>query len=348
MRILSCLVFILLPAVTLCQSGAKLPVNQLYIDGLNGDVQKILSVLDTASNLDPDDLLFKEKYEKRFKLVSDTYEVTDDSAVQGIVNIYTAYWRSVLLRTMDLKKADALLKSSLIRFLKSEYPGSDHRDFQASLKSYLNRRGFYSNVGRTGGFYDLFLWKNEVEQTYWVGLPGQEIDVRVVFIEEVKTMGWEDYATFGRYYPAGWAKSDRLYCVKKAYDIQSEKFLVSYLGHEAQHFADYKSYPKLGQTDLEYRAKLTELILSKTTTQELIKVFIERSKNDLLNPHGYVNFKVVSQLSTAIWGGDFVSDLQEWSALPATKIKDSARKLLLEHSGRLKEAGSTSVTGILQ
>jgi hypothetical protein len=67
----------------------------------------------------------------------------------------------------------------------------------------------------------------------------------------------------------GWAiKEDaNLYCNKGDYDLNSEHFKVSYLKHETIHFTDLNEYPQLSSADLEYRAKLIELMYC---TQETI------------------------------------------------------------------------------
>lgn len=45
--------------------------------------------------------------------------------------------------------------------------------------------------------------------------------------------------------------------------MESESFQVSLLKHEAQHAADLARYPDMSNEDLEYRAKLVELVYSK-------------------------------------------------------------------------------------
>jgi len=87
-------------------------------------------------------------------------------------------------------------------------------------------------------------------------LLDEELKVKVVLMTDFATLGWEEYATLGTYYPGGWATDDALYCVKDAYDLNSETFLVSYLAHESRHFSDYKLFDKkLSGAELEYRAK---------------------------------------------------------------------------------------------
>lgn len=71
---------------------------------------------------------------------------------------------------------------------------------------------------------------------------------------------------------------------------------MSYFKHEAQHFRDYKEFPWLEQTDLEYRAKLTELAFAKKGLKKLLKKFIAQSSNNKDVPHSVANARVISSL----------------------------------------------------
>jgi hypothetical protein len=110
-------------------------------------------------------------------------------------------------------------------------------------------------------------------------------------------LGWEEYATFGKYYPGGWATKKALFCVRQAYNINSESFLVSYLDHEGQHFSDYKRYPNLIGNDLEYRAKLSELYFSNENVYKIIENFISTAKYDKNNAHPFSNYCVIRDMS---------------------------------------------------
>ena len=63
------------------------------------------------------------------------------------------------------------------------------------------------------------------------------------------------------------ASSNGLFAIGDC-DRTSETFLVSYLKHEARHFADTLDFPNLSGADLEYRAKLTELAFACGTSFE--------------------------------------------------------------------------------
>ena len=146
------------------------------------------------------------------------------------------------------------------------------------------------------------------------------------------TLGWEEYATIGRYYPGGWATVKALYCVKKAYDLKSEKFLISYLAHESRHFTDYKLFPKLTSTDLEYRAKLTELSLAQKTLYDLLKFFINNANYDSDNGHSVANYCAIRDLSKALFKVEFEKDINKWKNISTNKINKTAYKILLANT----------------
>jgi hypothetical protein len=160
-------------------------------------------------------------------------------------------------------------------------------------------------------------------------------------MDDIITMGWEEYATFGIHYPGGWATENSLYCVRKAYNLTSENFLISYLKHEAQHFADYKLYPCLSGADLEYRAKLVEIIYADKTLFKLISFFIKNIGLHRDNSHSFASYHVIKNLSKELFQDDtIVSDIDDWEKKTNTVINKSAEKLFHQNSAALKNIGS--------
>ena len=128
---------------------------------------------------------------------------------------------------------------------------------------------------------DLFLWETEENTSYTVSLTDRTQKVRVTFMAGLYSVGWKQFATLGLVSTTGWVEGDRLYCVEWAYDRESENFEVSYLKHESRHLADFELFPELQSTDLEYRAKLTELVFATTSIMRLLDDFTNKSA---LNP----------------------------------------------------------------
>ena len=198
-----------------------------------------------------------------------------------------------------------------------------------------------TGFGKTGGLYDLLVWKTEKDTIYKVTYDGKETPIKIYFMDDFVTLGWSEYATLGRYYPAGWATKEALFCVKKAYDLKSENFRVSYIGHEGRHFADYKLFPKLkgvGSADLEYRGKLTEVSLySQEGLMKRLQFFINTGNYDSDNGHSIAAYCVIRDLSRVLFGNDFEKDINKWKAIPASKINEAAAKLLAENTKALEK-----------
>jgi hypothetical protein len=183
------------------------------------------------------------------------------------------------------------------------------------------------------------IWKVHAPATYKVKLTDQTLDVRVVFLDEFVSLGWAAYATCGRAHTGGWATRDELYALKSSYVLDSEDFRVSYLAHEGRHFADYRRFPKLEQPELEYRAKLTEIALSDTTTHSLIAEFSRRTLRDRSVPHSFANYCVARDMAKAVFGG-IVDDPARWAPVPADRLRREARRLLEESDARLERLGA--------
>lgn len=151
------------------------------------------------------------------------------------------------------------------------------------------------------------------------------------------TLGWQEFATFGRSTPGGWATKDALYCVEDAYDLNSEDFLISYLCHEGRHFADYELFPGLHSVDLEYRAKLTELSLLEENLFESLYFFLQNANKTSLNAHSAANYFVIRDLSEQLFDSDFEQDIERWQAKDIIEIHSTSKKLLDRNTRKLKE-----------
>ncbi|TND07998.1 MAG: hypothetical protein FD123_2681 [Bacteroidetes bacterium] len=328
-------------------------ISDLYFSALQGDVRSILQKTDSFPDaaLDKEQLDFKQKYKARFVTGTEVFDYrTSDSLVIGIIRIYIGYWQNVLLKKQTIETADSMLSARLAQFTwENHYSGSgisrdtiDKHVFEYAEKL-LGTKGIGVANGKTAGIYDLLAWGKESRVNYRVRLPETKIGVNVVFMENIISMGWEEYATFGRYFPGGWATSDALFCTKSTYDLESENFKVSYLQHEGQHFADYMVYPELSGADLEYRAKLVEFCYSKETTIDLVGFFIRNASRDRNNAHAFANSCVIRDLSRELFHEDLVTDLERWKKMPNRKINRAASILLAKNSEDLKKAGGKTV-----
>jgi hypothetical protein len=117
--------------------------------------------------------------------------------------------------------------------------------------------------------------------------------------------------------------------VRQSYgDLSDEAFRVSFLGHEAQHFADLKRWPKMPSWLLEYRAKLVELAWADKTLPDILRRFHESQGDDAPNqPHPFANRKVIHDLGARLGLDGAQMDLR--NAEPAA-LRLAARELLIE------------------
>jgi hypothetical protein len=158
------------------------------------------------------------------------------------------------------------------------------------------------------------------------------------------TLGWEEYSTLGAHYPGGWTNKEAIYCVKKAYNLTSEDFLVDLLAHEGRHFADAALFPQLESADLEYRAKLVELCLLKESIYKTIQFFIDESDHsNYQNAHPFANYCLVRDLSGILFQVEFEKDMNKWKTISYAGINAAAERLLLQDTKELKSLGSKQV-----
>ena len=329
-----------------------------------GNMSEALVLLDTIadSKLTIDQKKIKDKYYKRFK-----YQNEQNEWIVPLLEIFQSYWREVLLDYNVIESADVKFKTELTDFLfernfiSNEIPRDTVLErldnFQNGivkkegnyLYQFIRSKGFYGMpLGRMANYYDLLLWAKQTEKIYEIAIPGQTVNVKVIFMEDFISNGWIDYATFGEKMAGGWAEKDALYCVKKLYNTSGEKFQVSYLTHEAQHFADYKSFPKLTGPDLEYRAKLTEFCAVKETVYELLSKYINMSHNDRKNAHPFASYCVIRDLSKEIFDQEFVTDIKEWEKISYQDINKASIKLLKQNTTDLNNVGPENVSEFIK
>ncbi len=322
-------------------------IKSLYKFAIQEDVKSILLTLDTIadSRLSVDDKVLKQKYIARFVTGNEIYNhgITDKT-IRDIIDIYRGYWTSILLKNKTVKKADSVLINHLCRYFTAQQNKNSKTrktitpgNLDTHFTNLLTEKGYFNNVtGKTGNLYDIYIWKKQDTVNYEIQLPDGHINVAVLFMNDIITLGWEEYATFGNVYPGGWPANGALYCVAKAYDSTQEKFLVSYLAHEAQHFLDLKNYNTIPSWQLEYRAKLAELSKADKTMEKLIGNFIKGGKNDSTLTHPYAEYCVIRDLSNEIFNGDIVSSIDQWKLIRKTLINEVSATLLKRNTEAIR------------
>ncbi|MEX0312570.1 MAG: hypothetical protein AB3N18_00210 [Allomuricauda sp.] len=329
------------------QEQLNLDYSKIYAHCLDGNVKAALPLLEVpVSSLTEEDQKFKQVFEDRFKGETDNSDYLRDkkTKIHELQLIFRNYWRQYLLDPNP--KHERNLGMNAIGFLKTHFPEVKDKNITRDslgffLSQYIKSRGFLTttSVNKTGGLYDLLVWRSQRDTLYAFSLKKEKIKTKVVFMQDFVTLGWEEYATLGKYHPGGWTSNGIIYCVEDAYDLESENFQISYLAHEGRHFLDNAAFPGLDNADLEYRAKLSELSLAKITLYDLVEGFISNANNQSENPHPLANYHVVSNLSRSLFGKKFEEDIHGWKKIPQKKLNKAAYKLLKRNSKVLKEQG---------
>lgn len=204
----------------------------------------------------------KEKYR--------SYPLTQE--IQNILLTYQQYYRDIFYIGKAPEQAEKLLSNRLaiLSCGETSHPLDDLEE--TILPEIFQKQGLYFMGGKTEGFYGPYVWQSIEQVTYQVPLPAGIQPYTVRLHRGFIAKSWLDYISFGEISTGGWTSSDGIInCVADCYEIESEAFQVSLLKHEAQHAQDLQKYPNMNQQELEYRAKLVELIY--TQERDLISEF---------------------------------------------------------------------------
>lgn len=282
---------------------------------------------------------WKKKMYSRFISKDEVFENTSgNKIVNDISNIYREYWRVELMKPLPENRTDSVLYNNITDYILSNKLSNLSKDSlrmnirnDSVLKNIIEKEGFKVDFKLRNGFQEIFIWDSESINKYEVILPKDTLETTVVFIESYHINGYDDFATIGDSQVGGWAikESATLYCNKGTYDLNSEKFEVSYLKHESLHFTDLNNHPNLSATDLEYRSKVIELMYcTEETIYDRISEFMsEANKADRGNSHPYANYVLIQNLSKRIFNSDFISDFNQWKKVSVDKINKAASSL---------------------
>ena len=309
-----------------------------------GEIRYVLNKLEeiesfTNPQIDLSYQRWKKGMYERFITKNDVIvSTTDNKIINDISSIYREYWREELLKENSNKRSDTSLYSRLSEYLinnnLTSVPGDRLRENitdDTELKKVIENQGFKVDFKFRNGFQELFIWDKEMIKNYKVVLPKKSIQTKVVFIENYHLNGYDYYASYGSSEVGGWAikESATLFCNKSDYDLDSEKFKVSYLKHESLHFIDMNEYPNLSSTDLEYRSKVVELMYcTEETVYQRISEFITGANNTKRShSHSYANYILIENLSKLIFNSEFNADINQWKEVSVDKINKAAFSL---------------------
>lgn len=334
--LLACLVLIALddaaaveepiPTTGAAQAALRSADSALLSADSGGAIRALRSV--PAAEFAGDDAAHRECVLGRLGAVA-TVHVTagiDDTWVRNVLASYQDYWWRAMATPRDRDALEATLLEELKGLLGTRAAGAkDFETLDAHLTAELEKRGYHSLRGRTAPLLELMLWRTQESRDYDVALPEGPQRVVVEILDDFVSGGWNDYANCGKSGTGGWVGEDRLFAVRGRYkSLEGENFRVTYLGHEAQHFADKRRFPGLADWELEYRAKLVELSMAEETRETLLRRFTAAQSDDRGSPHAYANKRVIAELTEAL-GADPLSAAPE-------RLRQAARSVLIEDS----------------
>lgn len=323
-------------------------VQRYYSLALQGDLSRAAELFSSAESLSEDEAALRDHFLGRFQSgEEDPAPATTDPLVAELITTYQHYWRRSLLGELSAEEGEAEIERAVGELLKHHGVADGKEESAlARARSEVERRGFHMLGGRTLPLMDLLIWENEALERYAVELTDGTQPVEVVFLSGFLARGWADYATFGKAHTGGWAADDRLYCRQADYDVGSEKFRVSYLAHEARHFADYSRFPALDSIELEYRAKLTELAFAENLLPDLLESFTSRGESRSRAPHPFANYAVIRDLRARLAGGEDTTP-EDWASVDPARVRTLAHQLLDENTAALEGAGAATTRGVI-
>ena len=319
---------------------------KVYAYCLKGDVQGAYNYLKQAEKDKDMEALYHRYTERFFQEKPDYPYKTGDPWIRKVLKAYYDYFVEVLVR----KESETLAENTLLLTLSDLLEGGPfaHLDeVESALEKRFREKGYYFLGGVTAPYRGPYIWREQDKKDYEVSLPSGIQKVTVYFMDDFILHSWLHFATFGEMAAGGWAKSDALYCVKSRYEALMDQpaFLVSYLKHEAQHFSDYQNFPRLGPCDLEYRAKLVELMYYPSAS--LLEAFAQQANPTPSNPHMYASFVLCSRLSHMLFNHNSKDGGIDWRQIEKKKMQAAAGELFSQHTEQLIKEGKETVEGVI-
>ena len=233
--------------------GTEMEISQFFIKGdMKGAIAYMREHEEFRDVLPAYTAIFEEREYRAFEV---------PERLNEILRWYQVYFRDTFYLGLPEAEAADKLRAGLGALL--GMPGVEEALLTERLRALFEAEGYHALFGKTQGYYGPYIWRETVPTVYQVQLPDGTAEYTVNLLKGFVFRGWMDYLTFGRYGTGGWASPDgTINCVERAYDLESERFQVSLLKHEAQHTVDMKRFPGITPAELEYRAKLVELHFS--------------------------------------------------------------------------------------
>ena len=307
--------------------GAEYDENIFYGQLIKGDLNSALGYLKQF----PEQAGLYDRYRLIFE--QEQYTAYDtDSHLNELLAVYQRYYRDVFYLNVNAEEAAGRMRNRFAAFFDISGQDMDFDTMENGLIAEAFRSGsFHFLGGKTGGYYGPYIWKSTETRQYDVELPCGVQKYTVRFLDGFLAKSWLDYLSFGAVSTGGWSDRDGIICcVKSSYDVESESFKVSLLKHEAQHAMDLSKYRNMSPDDLEYRAKLVELIYS--SERNLLAQFVyEAGAENADNGHSRAAERIVEGFSKALRRGR-----GELRSLSIGQIQSAAKTLFVKSNDEIR------------
>jgi hypothetical protein len=309
---------------------AQSPLDQALGLALQGDAASAVRVLTQATDLAGEDVEFRGRMIRRFGPAPEpALPAVEDPWIRSLAAAFITYWQRSLTRADERPAAERDLDQQITQLLCHRPVDADAAETE--IRSEARKRGFHTLLGRTQPLRELMLWRKQTVERRQVRLPESQEIVTVTYLDDFLLRGWGHYATCGRRSAGGWATGEGLFAVVPAYkNLNDETFLVRFIAHESQHYADKRRFPNLDSWELEYRAKLAELALAVESQASTLRLICENRGASKDSPHGYANSRIVAELGRRL----MASSAEICSGHSPADIRAAARSALLEDSRR--------------
>lgn len=270
-----------------------------------------------------------QKYVSRFE--EENYEVfEEDDTLNKILLIYQKYYRDVFYLNMEPEQAEKAMERRFRELLGGADEAPDFSELESGpIAREFEKRSYHFLGGLTSGYWGPYIWKDTQTKRYDVELPDGVRGYTLKLLDGFISLSWLHYISFGITGTGGWTGADgTIHCVRDSYDLDSENFQVSLLKHEAQHGADLAVWPDMSSEDLEYRAKLVELIYS--SQRDLLPKFRNQAGcGSPKNGHAAAADRIVSGFAARLGG-------KAPDGLPIEKVQAVSRELFQESTEEMQ------------
>jgi hypothetical protein len=253
---------------------------------------------------------------------------SSDPWIANLLKAFIGYWQHSLTNPSERPQAELELRRAVAAI--SGLSVTSDGDFDAAeeaIKKHVEMQGLHALSGTTSPLHDLMLWKTSNREQRRVILAEGAFSVRVTFLDDFIVRGWGHYATCGSRSTGGWATEEGLFAVVPAYkNLADETFSVRFLAHETQHFADKTRLPPMASWELEYRAKLTELTLARSSQDSTMQRICENRSPINDSAHAYANYRVIRNIARRMRvGGDGLCAV---NGVRGERLRAVAKKML--------------------